>query len=177
MSDDSFFETGTFKFAVIFLSIFIPCWYYDQIYMPKYIKKNGIDGICTVTNGCGNNNRIEFDYLVKGRFYSKYLSSHAYIETGEKFHIKYLPDNPDRSEIDYYRPYLEDMLLTEKGAKIISIANWSDSGLIYKYSVDNQEYEYVRFYENVNTLDLDTSKWTLVYRKDTPNIAYVKPKE
>jgi hypothetical protein len=164
------------KIASFFLLIFMCWWYYDQKYIPNQILKYGENEVCVVSNGCGVHNRIFIDYIINKQFYSLYLDSYGYIETGEKFWFKYLPDNPKKIEIDYYRPYIEDTMLVSQGGKLSKVEIVNNHFRKYFYTVNGQSYNYCQFYKSNEPVDPDTSKWILVYRKDLPNIAYIKPK-
>jgi hypothetical protein len=160
---------------VTLLVVFTIWWYYDAIYLVRKIREEGVKTICTVYDGGREGmNRISIVYDVDGKPYYQYLSSHSYIHQGEKFWIYYSQRNPQKSDIDYYAPYLEDtLLITSPLAKIRSIVTSGENMLEYAYTVEGKEYTYYRFIGNAEHLDLDTSKWMLKYRKDNHKIAYI----
>jgi hypothetical protein len=158
------------KIAGILLLLCICASYYSENYIPNCIRKQGKNAVCVVSNGCGVNNKIG------NEFFSLFMNSYGYIETGEKFWFKYLPDNPEKIVIDYYRPYIEDTMLVSQGGKLNKVEIVNNHFRKYYYTVNGQSYNYCQFYRSNEPLDPDTSKWTLLYRKDLPNIAYLMPK-
>jgi hypothetical protein len=116
---------------------------------------------------------IRVRYYVDGKEYTTGVGkAYSYIQDGEEFLIKYLPDNPTSIVVFFDKPilsgqyqYIETNCTTMN--KSLSVIN-------FQYEVDEKV---IRRETLFNDRSLNPSDYIVKYRKNNPNIGYLIMKE